>query len=194
VARAYRMTSARRAAIKKAQAASARKRRGKKKRRIAAGVGAGVGALGVIGVTLYAANNRSRRKKSGSTTAKAVSSSPVNVVQQTTGSSPKPITFDKSFDDSDIGDIDYSGPGKITVISERQEEAKRKAARTQRKKNRVFAVDSSGTARSYRRYRPNDALRKRQNYDPKARAKRYEEAKNRKNPPPWLSKQKKKGQ
>lgn len=180
MARAYRMTSARRAAIKKAQAASARKRRGKRKRRIATGVGI-VGGLGVVGVTLYAANNRSRNRKSGSS---------VGVVQQTMTSSPQPITTDKSFDDSDIDDIDYGGPGKITSISERQEKAKRKAERTKRKKNRVFAVDANGVATGYKRYRPNDALRKRQNYDRKARAKRYEEAKNRKNPPPWLQKKK----
>lgn len=54
------MTSARRAAIKKAQRISAQKRRGKRRRKIALGVGA---AAGVIGVTLYASRKRRGRSK-----------------------------------------------------------------------------------------------------------------------------------
>ena len=56
---AYRMTPKRRAALRKAQAASARKRRGRN-RKIAVGVAAGVGVGAVLGAGVY------RHKASGS--------------------------------------------------------------------------------------------------------------------------------
>jgi hypothetical protein len=63
MARAYRMTSARRYAIKKAQAASARKRRGKRRRNIGIGVGVGLAGAGVVAVTMAASGYRSRGRK-----------------------------------------------------------------------------------------------------------------------------------
>lgn len=69
MARAYRMTSARRAAIKKAQRISAQKRRGKRRKRIATGVA----AAGVVGVTLYAANKYRKRGSGGGRPMNAVS-------------------------------------------------------------------------------------------------------------------------
>jgi hypothetical protein len=63
MARAYRMTSARRYAIKKAQAASARKRRGKRRRNIGIGIGAVAAGAGVVAVTMAASGYRTRGRK-----------------------------------------------------------------------------------------------------------------------------------
>lgn len=105
MARAYRMTSARRAAIRKAQLASARKRRGKRKKKIIAG---SVAAVGVVGVTMYATKNR--RRKSGA--------SSVNVVSETMAASNSQ-SVSKQLDlirisphDAGNNKIDYSEVGK----------------------------------------------------------------------------------
>jgi hypothetical protein len=76
MARAYRMTSARRAAIKKAQRISAQRRKGKGRKKA---VGAGIAAAGVIGVTMYAANGYGNRKR-----ARKAAAGRVNVVAMTT--------------------------------------------------------------------------------------------------------------
>ena len=89
MARAYRMTSARRAAIRKAQLASARKRRGRRNKKIAAGVA--LAGAGVIGVTMYASKGRGKGKgKSGK------NSTAINTVSQTMAAPSKSLDIIRS--------------------------------------------------------------------------------------------------
>ena len=83
---AYRMTAKRRAALKKAQIASARKRKGRGKRRAAIAAGVSVGV--VLGAGVY------RHKASGSSI-KVMSSKSIRTGEFKTTTTYKPIQFDE---------------------------------------------------------------------------------------------------
>ncbi len=204
MARAYRMTSARRAAIRKAQQASARKRRGKKKK---VAIGAGVAGLGVIGVTMYASMGRGRGKKSVA--------GPVNVVTTTMAVEPIKLSESKEIDlirfdleeavapvykkDGTIKKFRVDAPlvGQTKRSIELAEKAKRGSWRRERAKRKmersargyrgrgqsVVGIDGV-LLRKIQRNRANRNKRYRDEYDPKKRSKRYEAEKLRN--PKWL--------
>lgn len=195
MARAYRMTSARRAAIKKAQAASARKRRGKRKRKIATGVGI-VGGLGVVGVTMYAANKGMKKRKSQKQSSVGVVT---ETIQMSTSKEIDVIrtgiydSVERGLDYSEIGAREHQNPSG-TLSIDRITRAQKKAAkaargRRGRKKN---VVDSSGVVTPLVRFRPNYNDDRRSKYRPSVRHGEYIDARDRQDPPPWLSKDKKK--
>lgn len=200
MARAYRMTPARRAAIRKAQLASARKRRGRKKK-VIGGTLLGAAGLGVVAVTL----GRRYRGSSKKTSAK----SKVNVVNTTM--SPVNLSSSKEidvvrwdteisvvYDKNGVEKIDFSRIGKplktrTTKINRKQGKAD-KAAKGTKGSGRIRSSNSKGkysTAQGLtkvKRDKPNDRAKRKRIYNSAARSKAYYESKNRKNPPAWLSK------
>jgi hypothetical protein len=152
------MTSARRAAIRKAQLASARKRRGKGKKRAAA---AGVASLGVVGVTLYAASGYKNRRK-------ARMKGPVNVITSTLPESPSsssPITTDFQTG------VDYGEAG-VPVNLSTLAAIKGKPQRIRTKRGKV--VSGSGGAKKVLRNRPKFNADRKANYDSDARSAAYQ--------------------
>lgn len=188
MARAYRMTSARRAAIRKAQLASARKRRGRRNKRIATGVGVGVG---VVAVTLGAAAHSYGKRRRGRMQ---------NVVQTTVQASNRSTskeldvvrwTLEESI--VDIGPdakkkklkprIDFGRAGKTPrEIMFKQQQLSRsqwKQDRAKKGKNgrgRV-RVAESGKADKVLRDRQKFNAQRRESYDSNARAALYESQK-----------------
>lgn len=169
MARAYRMTSARRAAIKKAQRISAQKRRGKHRKKIAAGV---VG-VGVIGVTMYAANGYRKRGKGGK--------GPVNVVSQTMAATP---SASKELDlirinalDAIHTGIDYGEVGKPrtdSTLKLRQDHRQQQNKLNRNVRGRGRVRNGSAGTDKVKRNRPKFNDDRRNNYDSKARKAAYD--------------------
>lgn len=164
------MTPARRAAIKKAQLASARKRR---KRRIVAG-----STVGVVAVTLAAGGGmrhgrKVRQRKYDAATLEFLrqASHPQLSLPVATGKKQDVTTFGKT----------RSGGGVIKDKNGQQRGNKKGAAGRRVKGEaahaiygrRVFKVDSVGTARSIKRSRGVYDNGRRWGYDSKARHKKY---------------------
>ena len=185
------MTSARRAAIKKAQAASARKRRGRRNKKIAAGVG--LASVGVIGITMAASRSRKRGAVSKTT--------PVNVVQNTVHA-PAPeqklstskeldiirVTLDspgviKRTPKGKYAGIDFSHVGKEEGSQSTHEHKTQRQRRAQKKLNlHIFGkgkirVAGNGTAIKVKRDRQGFNEDRRNTYSPSARRKLYENQK-----------------
>lgn len=182
MARAYRMTSARRAAIKKAQRISAQKRRGKKKKRA---IGAGIAAAGVIGVTMYAANGYRKRNRSS----KSVGN--INVVSVTT-SADKPYTGNKELDivrrditssllverDPDTKKINYGLNYRAIGTDIRDNKPVKQWTRERkigvhRRGRGVVRVTPAGVAVKLKRNRPKFNDDRRMNYSPGERHQKY---------------------
>ena len=178
MARAYRMTSARRAAIKKAQAASARKRKGRHRRRAAIGIAVGVG-IGVLGVTLT--RNPKKRKAAG----------PVNVVNTTLPQAPA-VTKTKEIDILRVtldspgvihsGGVDFSVLGKpegsqlkTRKLSKKQNKADL-AAKGKAGKGKI-RVGAGGRAVKVKRDRQGFNQDRKNDYVPSSRSKRYQDEK-----------------
>ena len=191
MARAYRMTSARRAAIRKAQLASARKRRGKKRRQIATGVG-------VLAVTMAAAGGAAHyRRKRGA-------SKSVNVVQETlrpteTLSTSKEIDVLRNYIEESIvtqkngsSKIDFGrvgrprahGVDKNLHVNQRQLDRKQNK---QTKGKGVTRTDRHGKTDHVLRNRPGFNDSRRNEYRPSSRRQRYQENKSRDQVPRWLT-------
>lgn len=186
MARAYRMTSARRAAIRKAQLASARKRRGRRRRRIATGVG--IASAGVLAVTLGASARYGTRRRARMSAA--------NVVQ-TTISTSKELDLPRwSLEQSMVNltadarrkrlkpRIDYGRAGKtarevqfqIETQNRRQQRAAQKATKAatgKTGKGRVRA-NTAGITDKVKRNRPKFNDDRRADYSPNARRELYE--------------------
>lgn len=184
MARAYRMTSARRAAIKKAQRISAQRRKGKRRKRA---VGAGIAAAGVIGVTLYAANGYGNRKR-----ARKAAAGKVNVVATTMAAEP-PYTGGKELDifrrdiysslvirrDSETKKpsygLDYSVVGSdVRDAKPVKHWGKEKKAGKSRSGRGVVRASEKGVVDKVLRNRTRSADKKRAEYSPSARKAAYE--------------------
>lgn len=181
MARAYRMTSARRAAIRKAQQASARKRRGRKKAKIA------VSSLGVVAVTVaagYGYRKYGARKKS--------KSMPVtqNIVQVTTPSivysNSKEIdvfreTIDSSTSYTRKGKpkVNYGKVGKpieAMTVGEIKNSSKGKGRGNKNRpkgKGRHVTPQQGGPIQKVLRYRPQRNEKRRMDYSPIKRSISY---------------------
>lgn len=186
--RGYRMTAARRAALRKAQIASARKRRRNKKI---------VKVAGVIAVTVAAGGGgyARARKRGGSAS--------INVVNTTVNATSSPVNANKMkkagseidvdrwtygnqvFNDDDVmdyGKVGRSKPGyKQSFIARRKPKGK---PNLHVKSKRINAVYSDGTILSGARARWTE--KQRMTYSPNQRSVRYGDARDRPVPPPWL--------
>ena len=168
MARAYRMTSARRAAIKKAQAASARKRKGKNRKRAA--IGAAAIGVGVLGVTL--AKTRSGRKKSRG---------PVSVI----GTTVEPAGQVSTSKELDILRVTLDSPGDVFGHLGKPEGSQLKKRELSKKQNKadkaakgkggkgVFRVGEIGSVDKVLRNRPKFNDDRRNGYSPGARREKY---------------------
>lgn len=194
MARAYRMTAGRRAAIKKAQAASARKRRGRRKKRIA--VGAGIGALGVVGVTLAAANGYGKRRRALIANAGVLEATMAPPEKEIKYSSSKEIdvirvTLEESIQltprSKKYKGIDFSKVGKPDLVTMKKVWTKENKAGKERKGRGKFRVGVGGAVDKVLRNRPKFNDDRRGDYSPSRRKKLYEAESQRENKPYWLS-------
>lgn len=180
------MTSARRAAIRKAQLASARKRRNRGRKRAALGVAAGVG---VIGVTMAAANGYGNRRRARM--------APKNVVEATVqpqiqySNSKELDVFRVTFDDPGVvrrtnkgkyKGIDFSSVGKTYGEHYKTIEL---TGRENKLNTHVFGkgkirVAGNGKAVKVKRDRQKFNEDRRNDYSPAARHDAYERSKARK--------------
>lgn len=199
MARAYRMTSARRAAIRKAQLASARKRRGRRKKRIATAVGVGAG---VIGVTLAAKSYRRRGRGSKNVVNATMEpsiqysdSTDVDVVRHTISSQ---LTTRKTRSGRIKHGIDFGktgSPVSVFVDIERRSprwvrtESKLKRAARGNRGYRRIRVGKDGSIDIVKRNRQNFNAQRRNDYDSAVRSNNYEnQKKKKKNKPIHLTK------
>lgn len=191
MARAYRMTSARRYAIKKAQAASARKRRGKRRRKIGVGVG-----LSVVAVTVAAGGYAARRRGGkrgvlqttlGDSPIKYSTSKEIDVIRQTIDDTIQ-VTKRGKYKGFDYGRTGKPFDSSKPVESWRVTRAKKKAAKAAAgiKKKGVTRVKKNGLTDRVLRNRPKYDSDRRNDYRPSQGASRYQEQKSRENPPMWL--------
>lgn len=166
------MTGARRAAIRKAQLASARKRKGKRKKKIAGGVA----AVGVIGVTMYAAHGYRKRGKG--------SKNPVNVVSATMTTST-PASVSKELDlirisphDAGSNGIDYGEVGKpmrdlnLTKLRSNQRQLDKRLNSHKKGKGKVITSEQ-GVVKRVKRNRPGFNDSRRAGYKPSVRKENY---------------------
>jgi hypothetical protein len=183
------MTAARRAALRKAQIASAKKRkRNKKIKRVA-------GTAGVIAVTATAAGGGYYRGKA--------KRSRFNVVNTVAVNAPKPMraiemrrtgkgvdVFRWTYDNQNTSDDDVIDYGKIgsvqpgykqTLIRKRKPKGK---PNTHSKGKRINVVYSDGTILSGARQRWTE--KQRMTYSPNKRSASYRDARDRPVPPRWL--------
>lgn len=164
------MTSARRAAIRKAQLASARKRKGKRNKKIAAG--AAVAGIGVLGVTMYA--SKGRKKRAGGA---------VNVVSETMTASPRAVS--KELDlirisphDAGQNGLDYGEVGKPmrelnkTYLHKRQRQIDNKLNAHKQGRGKTV-VTSNGVIKRVKRNRPGFNDSRRADYQPSKRRSNY---------------------
>ena len=197
MARAYRMTAGRRAAIKKAQAASARKRRGKRKKRIA--IGAGIGALGVVGVTMAAANGYGKRRRALIANAGGLEATMAPPKKEIKYSTSKEIDVIRVSLEEAIQltprskkykGIDFSKAGKpdnVMMTRLKKQSKENKAKGTQSKGRGKFRVGESGATDKVLRNRPKFNDDRRNGYSRSQRSKAYKEESQRENKPYWLS-------
>ena len=197
MARAYRMTAGRRAAIKKAQAASARKRRGRRKKKIA--IGAGIGALGVVGVTMAAANGYGKRRRALIANAGVLEATMAPPKKEIKYSSSKEIdlirvTLDEAIQltprSKKVKGIDFSKAGKpdrVTMTKLKKQEKENKAKGTQSKGKGKFRVGETGATDKVLRNRPKFNDDRRNGYSGSSRSKKYKEESQRENKPYWLT-------
>lgn len=196
MARAYRMTSARLAAIRKAQRISAQKRRGKKRKRIAASVAVGAVGAGVLGVTL----GRYRSRKKGgkvSVVSTTMSSQPISNSKELDIIRNDLVTSLTTTKDKKGEIVDFSKVGtprssqqiikRLTKQQKRAEKAQegrksKRIARNSTSSNSTDTVKRNKVKYNEKRrneYRSSLAVRE-------ARSAAYQEAKNRDNPPAWI--------
>lgn len=199
-ARHYKMTARRRAALRKAQIASARKRRNRRK---AAKVAVGAG---VIAVTMAGSYQRSKRKAAAKNVVQQTTlagfrlSEPrlhtASVVNgQTTSSAGKEVDIVRFDIKGQISDenskIDFGKVGtprtQRTYLTFRRGVAQnklRKAAKGTRGRRiiEVFSDGSTGPIGARARSKEKEKM----NYSPSARRTSYQNARDRIDPPPWL--------
>lgn len=152
------MTSARRAAIRKAQLASARKRRGRKRRKTAARVGAGIAGVAGLGVVAVTVRASYRRKKTRS--ARSVTSVPSVTVNSSPTAGPIPGT-NTGWEGIDL-------EGEVTKLTGKEV----KLNKHRHGKGKII-VGSDGVARKVKRNRDNRNEKERNNYSPGKRHERY---------------------
>lgn len=194
MARAYRMTAGRRAAIKKAQAASARKRRGRRNKKIAIGAG-----IGVVAVTMAAANGYGKRRRALIANAGVLEATMAPPKKEIKHSSSKEIdlvrvTLDEAIEltprSKKFKRIDFSKAGKpdrVTMTKLKKQEQENKAKGTQRKGKGKFRVGETGATDKVLRNRPKFNDDRRNGYSASSRSKKYKEESQRKNKPYWLT-------
>lgn len=193
--RYHRMTPARRAALRKAQLASAKKR--KRNRRIA--TGAGVVAVTMAGAGGYKRGRGKARAREARVPSITLDGSKFTWTQRTEKyNGGKEVDLVRHSRQSQLFDensrIDYGKIGQpIRVrqvhLSFRQARARKKlekAAKGIRRRRKIF-VAPDGTVEPIGA-RERAKIKARMDYRPSKRSKRYIDARDRPTPPPWLRK------
>lgn len=192
--RYHRMTPARRAALRKAQLASAKKR--KRNRRIA--TGAGIVAVTVAGAGGYKRGQKKAKAREARVPSVTLNGSKFTWTQPIKYSGGREVDLIRHSRDSQLFDensrIDYGKIGQpirvkqihLTFRQARAQKKLTKAAKGIARRRKIY-VNPDGTVEPIGA-RERAKIKARMEYKPSKRSKRYVDARDRPNPPKWLRK------